>query len=90
MKIGVTSMPVLSRGSTAIYQPNTRAAFIPPQSTHQEQSLEIIKYLVSEEIQTRISSYGMKAVLKTDAVVTAFGTAIPELAGIDTSRRVLG
>lgn len=85
VKIGVTSMPVLSRGSTAIYQPNTRAAFIPPQSAHKEASLEIIKYLVSEEIQTRISSYGVKAVLPTDAVVNAFGTAIPELRGIDTS-----
>ena len=85
VKIGVTSMPVLSRGSTAIYQPNARAAFIPPQSAHKEQALEIIKYLVSEEIQTRISSYGVKAVLQTDAVVNAFGTALPQLAGIDTS-----
>lgn len=85
VKIGVTSMPVLSRGSTAIYQPNARAAFIPPQSAHKEQSLEIVKYLVSEEIQTRISSYGVKAVLQTDAVVNAFGTALPELRGIDTS-----
>jgi len=85
VKIGVTSMPVLSSGSTAIYQPNARAAFIPPQSAHKEASLEIIKYLVSEEIQTRISSYGVKAVLQTDAVVNAFGTAIPQLQGIDTS-----
>ncbi|WP_405068211.1 extracellular solute-binding protein [Kribbella sp. NBC_01510] len=85
VQIGVTSMPVLSRGSTAIYQPDTRAAFVPPQSQHKDQALEIIKYLVSEEMQTRISSYGMKGVLKTDAVVNAFGTAIPELAAIDTS-----
>ncbi|MFG1910164.1 ABC transporter substrate-binding protein [Kribbella sp. NPDC048928] len=83
--IGVTSMPVLSRGSNAIYQPDTRAAFIPPQSKHQDQALDVVKYLVSEEMQTRISSYGMKGVLKTDAVVNAFGTAIPELAKIDTS-----
>ncbi|MEU8221072.1 extracellular solute-binding protein [Kribbella sp. NPDC048915] len=85
VKIGVTSMPVLSRGSTTIYQPDTRAAFIPPQSQHQAQALDVVKYLVSEEMQTRISSYGMKSVLKTDAVVDAFGTAIPELANIDTS-----
>ncbi|HEY3559906.1 MAG TPA: extracellular solute-binding protein [Kribbella sp.] len=85
VKIGVTSMPVLSRGSTAIYQPDTRAAFIPPQSKHQDQALDVVKYLVSEEMQTRISSYGIKGVLKTDAVVNAFGTAIPELANIDTS-----
>ncbi|MFG1816929.1 ABC transporter substrate-binding protein [Kribbella sp. NPDC049174] len=85
VKIGVTSMPVLSRGSTAIYQPNARAAFIPPQSAHKENSLEIIKYLVSEEIQTRISSYGVKAVLPTDAVMNAFGRALPQLQGIDTS-----
>ncbi|GAA1550858.1 hypothetical protein GCM10009789_00770 [Kribbella sancticallisti] len=85
VKIGVTSMPVLSRGSNAIYQPNARAAFIPPQSPKKAQSLEIIKYLVSEEIQTRLSSYGVKAVRQTEAVVNAFGTAIPELSGIDTS-----
>ncbi|TCN38323.1 multiple sugar transport system substrate-binding protein [Kribbella orskensis] len=85
VKIGVTSMPVLSSGSNAIYQPNTRAAFIPPQSPKKAQSLEIIKYLVSEEIQTRLSSYGVKAVLPTDAVKNAFGTAIPELKNIDTS-----
>jgi multiple sugar transport system substrate-binding protein len=85
VKIGVTSMPVLRRGSTAIYQPDTRAAFIPPQSAHQAQSLDIVKYLVSDEMQTRISSYGMKAVLKTDAVVNAFGSAIPQLKAIDTS-----
>jgi multiple sugar transport system substrate-binding protein len=36
-------------------------------------------------MQTRISSYGMKAVLPTDAVVNAFGSAIPELKAIDTS-----
>ncbi|WP_427890628.1 ABC transporter substrate-binding protein [Kribbella sp. GL6] len=85
VQIGVTSMPVLSRGARTIYQPDTRAAFIPPQSKHQDQALDVVKYLVSEEMQTRISSYGMKAVLKTDAVVNAFGTAIPELAAIDTS-----
>ncbi|MGZ0152264.1 ABC transporter substrate-binding protein [Kribbella sp. WER1] len=85
VKIGVTSMPVLSRGSKAIYQPDTRAAFIPPQSKHQDQALDVVKYLVSEEMQTRISAYGMKAVLPTDAVVNAFGTSIPELAAIDTS-----
>ncbi|MFI5698168.1 ABC transporter substrate-binding protein [Kribbella sp. NPDC051586] len=85
VKIGVTSMPVLSRGSKSIYQPDTRAAFIPPQSKHQDQALDVVKYMVSEEMQTRISSYGMKGVLKTDAVVNAFGTAIPELAAIDTS-----
>ncbi|TWD75167.1 multiple sugar transport system substrate-binding protein [Kribbella amoyensis] len=83
--IGVTSMPVLSRGSTAIYQPNTRAAFVPPQSAHKDQALEIVKYLISEEAQTRISSYGVKGVLATDAVKAAFGTAIPELKNIDTS-----
>ncbi|GAB2607603.1 ABC transporter substrate-binding protein [Kribbella endophytica] len=85
VKIGVSAMPVLSRGSQTIYQPNARAAFIPPQSQHKEQSLEIVKYLVSEEIQTRVSSYGVKAVLETDAVVNAFGSAVPELASIDTS-----
>ncbi|MEU4607012.1 extracellular solute-binding protein [Kribbella sp. NPDC023972] len=85
VKIGVTSMPVLQRGSKAIYQPDTRAAFVPPQSAHKEQALDIVKYLVSEEMQTRISSYGMKAVLKTDAVVNAFGSAIPQLKAIDTS-----
>ncbi|MGW7684138.1 ABC transporter substrate-binding protein [Kribbella sp. NPDC054772] len=85
VKIGVTSMPVLSRGSKTIYQPDTRAAFIPPQSKHQDQALEVVKYLVSEEMQSRISSYGMKAVLKTDATVKAFGKSIPELAAIDTS-----
>jgi multiple sugar transport system substrate-binding protein len=85
VKIGVTSTPVLQRGSTAIYQPNARAAFIPPQSTKKEQALDIVKYLVSEEIQTKLSSYGVKAVLQTDPVVQSFGSAIPQLKAIDTS-----
>ena len=86
VKIGVTSMPVLSRGSTAIYQPNARAAFIPPQSAHQRTSLEIIKYLVSEEIQTRISSYGVKAVLPTGCGGERVRHGVArELQGIDTS-----
>ncbi|MEV4356479.1 ABC transporter substrate-binding protein [Nonomuraea sp. NPDC004186] len=83
--IGVTSIPVLKRGSKAIYQPNTRAAFIPPSSAKKEQALQIVKWLVSEEAQTELSKQGIKAVLQTDNVVSNFGKSVPELAGIDTS-----
>ncbi|WP_327581570.1 extracellular solute-binding protein [Nonomuraea sp. NBC_00507] len=83
--IGVAAVPVLKAGSTSIYQPNTRAAFIPPASAKKDQALAIIKWLVSEEGQVELSKQGMKGVLQTDAVKAAFGTAVPELAKIDTS-----
>ncbi|WP_406673214.1 extracellular solute-binding protein [Nonomuraea sp. N2-4H] len=83
--IGVSALPVFERGSKTIYQPNTRAAFVPPAAPHREQALQVVKWLVSEEAQTEISRHGIKAVLQTDEVVESFGKAIPELAGIDTS-----
>jgi multiple sugar transport system substrate-binding protein len=83
--IGVTSIPVLEAGSTTIYQPNARAAYITPQSQKTAQAVEVVKWLVSEEAQVRMSEYGMKGVLQTDAVVQAFGRQAPQLQGIDTS-----
>lgn len=83
--LGVSSMPVLDRNSDVIYQPNTRAAFITPQSTKKQQALDVVAWLVSEEAQVRMSQYGLKGTLQTDAVVQAFGEKIPELQGIDTS-----
>ncbi|MGP3929078.1 ABC transporter substrate-binding protein [Nonomuraea sp. KM88] len=83
--IGVSSIPVLEKGAKTIYQPNTRAAFIPPSSPKKDQALQIVKWLVSEEGQTEFSSHGVKAVLQTDKVVQSFGKAIPELAKIDAS-----
>ncbi|MBF8184611.1 carbohydrate ABC transporter substrate-binding protein [Nonomuraea sp. K274] len=83
--IGVSAIPVLKTGSKTVYQPNTRAAFIPPSSPEKEQALQIVKWMVSEEGQTELSRHGVKAVLQTDQVVQNFGKAIPELADIDTS-----
>jgi multiple sugar transport system substrate-binding protein len=83
--IGVSAVPVLGQGSEATYQPNTLAAFVTPQSDRQAQAFEIVKWLVSEEAQVELSRHAIKGVLETDAVVDAFGDAIPELAGIDTS-----
>lgn len=83
--VGVTSVPVLDKGSETTYQPNTLAAFIPPQARYQERAFEIVTWLVSEEAQVELSRYAIKAALETTAVVTSFGEAIPELADIDTS-----
>jgi multiple sugar transport system substrate-binding protein len=83
--VGVTSVPVLDRGSKTTYQPNETAAFIPPQSAHQQDAFAIVKWLVSEEAQTELSRHAIKGVLQTPAVVNSFGKAIPELAGVDTS-----
>jgi multiple sugar transport system substrate-binding protein len=85
VEIGITSVPVLHYGSQTIYQPNTLAAFIPPQSDKKEQAIAIVKWLVSEQAQIELSRHAIKGVLQTPNVVMSFGAAIPELAGIDTS-----
>jgi multiple sugar transport system substrate-binding protein len=85
VEIGITSVPVLHHGSQTIYQPNTIAAFIPPQSDKKEQAIAIVKWLVSESGQVELSRHAIKGVLQTPMVVSSFGAAIPELAGIDTS-----
>jgi multiple sugar transport system substrate-binding protein len=83
--MGITSVPVLYNGSQTIYQPNTIAAFIPPQTDKKEQAIAIVKWLVSEQGQVELSRHAIKGVLQTPNVVMSFGAAIPELAGIDTS-----
>ncbi|WP_419999033.1 ABC transporter substrate-binding protein [Streptomyces boninensis] len=83
--LGVTSIPVLGDGDNATYQPNTIAAYLPPQSAKKKQALAVVKWLVSEEAQVGLSRYGMKPALQSDAVIEAFGTSSPALDGIDTS-----
>ncbi|GAB2964648.1 hypothetical protein GCM10023080_027320 [Streptomyces pseudoechinosporeus] len=83
--LGLVSVPVLGGGDDSTYQPNTVAAFLPPQSQKKEQALAVVKWLVSEEAQTALSSYGIKPARQSQAVVDAFGSASPALAGIDTS-----
>jgi multiple sugar transport system substrate-binding protein len=85
VEIGITSVPVLRRGSQTIYQPNTIAAFIPPQSDKKAQAIAIVKWLVSEIGQVELSRHAIKGVLLTPVVASSFGANIPELAGIDTS-----
>ncbi|MGO4754499.1 ABC transporter substrate-binding protein, partial [Streptomyces sp. 2MCAF27] len=83
--LGVTSLPVLGGDSRSVYQPNTIAAFVPPQSGKRRQALEVVKWLVSQEAQTELARNGMKPALRSDAAQAAFGEAIPGLAGVDTS-----
>ncbi|WP_320774756.1 ABC transporter substrate-binding protein [Streptomyces sp. CRN 30] len=85
VEIGVTSVPVLGQGESGTYQPNTMAAFLPPQSTKKAQALQVLKWLVSQEGQVELARHGMKPALRSRAVEAAFGSAVPELAGIDTS-----
>ncbi|MGW0817412.1 ABC transporter substrate-binding protein [Streptomyces viridiviolaceus] len=85
IELGVTSVPVLGKGDNALYQPNTMAAFLPPQSKKKAQALQVLKWLVSQEAQVELSRHGMKPALRSRAVESAFGAAIPELKGIDTS-----
>ncbi|MGD6748333.1 ABC transporter substrate-binding protein [Streptomyces sp. BH106] len=85
IELGVTSVPVLGSGDNAVYQPNTMAAFLPPQSTKKAEALQVLKWLVSQEAQVELSRHAMKPTLRSGAVEAAFGKAIPELAKIDTS-----
>jgi multiple sugar transport system substrate-binding protein len=83
--LGVVSVPVLGDGDSSTYQPNTLAAYLPPQSSKPQQALDVVTWLVSEEAQLGIARYGMKPALQSDAVVEAFGADSPALQGIDTS-----
>ncbi|MFD8864459.1 ABC transporter substrate-binding protein [Streptomyces sp. NPDC059590] len=83
--LGVTSLPVLGGDARSVYQPNTIAAFVPPQAGKRKQALEVVKWLVSQEAQTELARNGMKPALTSDAARAAFGEAIPGLAGVDTS-----
>ncbi|MFI1966446.1 ABC transporter substrate-binding protein [Streptomyces pathocidini] len=85
LDLGVSSVPVLGGKDQYTYQPNTIAAFLPPQSRKKEQALEVVKWLISEEAQVELSRHGIKPARESDAIVSAFGEAIPELQGIDTS-----
>ncbi|HKX30968.1 MAG TPA: extracellular solute-binding protein [Blastocatellia bacterium] len=85
IELGITSVPVLRQGSKTIYQPNMLAAFIPPQSNKKDQAIAVVKWMVSEPAQIELSRHAIKGVLQTPAVISSFGAAIPELAGIDTS-----
>lgn len=44
-------------------------------SKHQEQSMEIIQYLVSEEFQTKVAEIGALPAIRTDQILERFGTA---------------
>lgn len=83
--VGVTSMPVLNQGDTTTYQPNQLAAFVTKQSGQQELAMDVVAWLTSEAGQVAFSSYAMKPVLENEATKAAFGSAIPELEGVDTS-----
>lgn len=83
--LGVAPVPVLSRGSETIYQPNTLAAFVTKQSVQKDVAYEVVKWMISEEAQTELSRNAIKPVLETDQTVSSFGTAVPEIADIDTS-----
>ncbi|MFJ8752588.1 ABC transporter substrate-binding protein [Streptomyces sp. NPDC102441] len=85
VELGISSVPVLGGGDDAVYQPNSIAAFLPPQSAKKAQALQVLKWLVSQEGQVELARHGMKPALRSRAVEAAFGTAIPELDGIDTS-----
>ncbi|QDP97097.1 extracellular solute-binding protein [Microlunatus elymi] len=83
--LGVAPVPVLTKGSKATYQPNQTAAFVPPQSKHQDTALQMIKWLTSEDGQIALSRYALKPVLENTATEKAFGVDIPELDHVDTS-----
>ncbi|MEV0403158.1 extracellular solute-binding protein [Actinoallomurus sp. NPDC050550] len=83
--VGVASVPLLGKGSRTTYQPNETAAFIPPQSRHQQDAINVVKWLVSEDGQAELSRHAIKGVRQSPAVVNSFGKAVPELTGVDTS-----
>jgi multiple sugar transport system substrate-binding protein len=80
---GIAPVPVFPEAPENIYQPNLLAAHITKQSNKKDEAIEVIKWLVSEEGQIELSERGLKGVLKTDAVVDAFGKGIPQLAGME-------
>lgn len=83
LDIGIASVPVLSEENNWIYQPNMYSMSVTKQSDKKEQSMEVIKWMASEEGQLQISRNGLKAVLETDEVVNQFGADIPSYAKID-------
>ncbi|WP_326794165.1 extracellular solute-binding protein [Streptomyces sp. NBC_01808] len=85
VELGLVSVPVLGGGDDSTYQPNSLAAFLPPQSAKKDQALAVVKWLVSEEAQSALAAHGIKPTLQSDAVVDAFGSESPALDGIDTS-----
>jgi multiple sugar transport system substrate-binding protein len=82
-EFGVAPVPVFPEAPNTIYQPNALTAHVTKQSNKKEQSMEVIKWLVSEEAQIALSKKALKGVLKTDAVVDAFGKDIPALAEVE-------
>ena len=83
--LGVAPVPVLEKGSKATYQPNQEAAFVPPQSKHQDVAMQVIKWLTSEDGQIALSRHALKPVLENTATEKAYGADIPELNHVDTS-----
>ncbi len=80
----IVPVPVLPEAPNTIYQPNLLSAHITKQSNKKELAMEVIKFLVSEEMQLELAKNGMKGVLETPEIVEAFGSNFPQLANINT------
>lgn len=83
--LGIAPVPVLDKGSKTTYQPNVTSAFVPPQSTKQDQALAVVAWMTSEPGQISLSRHGIKPALETPATEKLFGVDIPELNTVDTS-----
>lgn len=80
----ILPVPVLPEAPNSIYQPNLLSLHITRQSNKKELAMEVIKFLVSEEMQLELAKNGMKGVLETPEIVEAFGSNFPQLANLNT------
>lgn len=80
----VVSLPSLKERPNVGLKPATLALFLAQNSRHKDDALQVISYLVSEEVQTLLSKQGVGTPLTSPAVKKVFGADVPELKGKNT------
>lgn len=72
----IASVPVPDSNPNAGVEPFLYGAFIPPESKHQAEAMEVINYLLTPEVQALLSSKGRGTVLRDESIVKTFGSSI--------------
>lgn len=77
----VAALPDFTGLKGAGTQMNAPFFAIPPSSKHKDEAFRFIEVLLSEEVQTSLSTKGYVPVIRSDPARQAFGTAYPEMKG---------